>query len=221
MIEPGGAVLGVSVALVRHPVVQGVWPDGDTAKGGCDGSVIDEVLVGHHLELFVSSHSEVGRPDSNHRSVGHVGKALDDETRACHLCKPVVVAALGPIIRVVLVGDREDGKLVALPVQLLDGRVVGVLVRDKEGSLDLATVGILHLPAEYVLVQVDVVRVDCPIEGDGDHLGNLGRVDVARNSCAVRGTEAVRELALGEVTVWGPVRVLRKKRSNGRCKQTQ
>ena len=196
------------MTLVRHPVVKGVWPDGDTTKGGSDGGVVDKVLVGHHLKLLVASHSKVGGSDSNDRSVGDVGETLDDETRSCHLGQPVIVAALGPVVRVVLVGDREDGKLVAFPVQLLDRRVVGVLVRHKEGSLDLAPVGVLHLPAEDVLVQVDVVRVDGPVEGDGDHLGDLSRVNVAWNSGAIRGAEAVRELALGEVTVWGPIRVL-------------
>ncbi len=48
-VAPGGAALGVAVALVRHAVVQGVWPDGDTAKRGSDGSVIDEELK---LEIF-------------------------------------------------------------------------------------------------------------------------------------------------------------------------
>jgi len=207
-VRPGGAVLGVAVTLVRHPVVKGVGPDGDAAKGGSDGGVVDKVLVGHHLKLLVSTHAKVGGSDSNHRSVGDIGETLDDQARSCHLSQPVIVAALGPIVRVVLVGDREDGKLMAFPVQFLDRRVVGVLVRHEEGSLDLAAVGVLHLPAEDVLVQVDVVRVDGAVEGDGDHLGDLGGVNVARNSCPVRGAEAVRKLALGEVTVWGPIRVL-------------
>ena len=196
------------MALVGHPVVECVRPDRNPAKGRGDGGVVDKVLVGHHLELLVPSHPEVGGPDSDDRAVRHVGKALDDETRSRHLGQPVVVAALGPVVGVVLVRHREDCELVALPVQLLDGGVVGVLVRHEEGALDLAAVRVLHLSAEDVLVQVDVVRVDGAVEGDGDHLGDLGGVDVARHPRPVGGAEAVRKLALGEVTVWGSVGVL-------------
>jgi len=39
-----------------------------------------------------------------------------------------------------LVGDAEDADLVAAPVELLHGGVVGVLVRHEEGSLRLAPV---------------------------------------------------------------------------------
>ncbi len=43
-MAPGGASLGITVTLVRHPVVQGVGPDGDAAEGGGDGGVVDEEL---------------------------------------------------------------------------------------------------------------------------------------------------------------------------------
>jgi hypothetical protein len=43
-VAPGGASLGIAMALVRHPVVQGVRPDGDAAEGGGDGGVVDEEL---------------------------------------------------------------------------------------------------------------------------------------------------------------------------------
>ncbi len=50
-MRPGGAVLLVAVALVRHEVVQGVGPDGDAGERGHDGGVVGEELVRHHLEL--------------------------------------------------------------------------------------------------------------------------------------------------------------------------
>ena len=41
-------------------------------------------------------------------------------------------------------------------------------------------------------VEVDIVAVDGTVEGDGDHLGDLGGVDVARHPGAVGRAEAVR-----------------------------
>ena len=44
----------------HRPVLEGVGPDGDPAEGGRDGGVVGEVLVGHHVELLVTSHPERG-----------------------------------------------------------------------------------------------------------------------------------------------------------------
>lgn len=82
-------------------------------------------------------------------------------------------------------GEGEHGYLVATTMEILDRRVIGVLVRDEEGSSDLATVGILPLPVEDLLVQVDVVHVHGSVERDRDHLGYLGRLDVPRDPGAV------------------------------------
>jgi len=46
-------------------------------------------------------------------------------------------------------------------------------VGHEEGGLDVATVGILALTVEHVLVQIDVVVIDSVIEGDHHHLRNL------------------------------------------------
>ena len=43
-VAPGGAVLGISVALVGHAVVQSVGPDGNTTKRSSDRGVIDKEL---------------------------------------------------------------------------------------------------------------------------------------------------------------------------------
>ena len=110
------------MALVGHPVVECVRPDRNTAKRRGDGGVVDKVLVGHHLELLVPSHPEVGGPDSDDRAVRHVGKALDDETRSRHLGQPVVVAALAPVLGLVAPRHAEHADLVTLPVQILEER---------------------------------------------------------------------------------------------------
>lgn len=69
-----------------------------------------------------------------------------------------------------------DGDFVTLAVSLLDGGVVGVLVGDEEGGLDVAAVGVAPLTrGKHFLVQLDVVVVDGVIEGDDDHLGNVFR----------------------------------------------
>ena len=61
----------------------------------------------------------VGCPDADDGAVRDVSKPLNDEPAARHLGQPVVVASLGPVVGVVLVSDREDSQLRALPVQLL------------------------------------------------------------------------------------------------------
>lgn len=81
--------------------------------------------------------------------------------------------------------DGVDGDLVALAVHLLDGRVVGVLVGDEEGGLDVASVRVLALPVEDLLVQLDVVVVDGVVEGDGDHLRHVFGGEVSGDGGAV------------------------------------
>lgn len=77
-MRPGRTVSTVPVALVRHPEVQGVGPDGDTAEGRGDGGVVDEELVGHHLELLVTAHPQVRGPHPNDGTVGNVGETFDN-----------------------------------------------------------------------------------------------------------------------------------------------
>ncbi len=93
-------------------------------------------------------------------------------------------------------------------MKLLHGRVVGVLVRHVERAFEAAPVGVLPLSVEDGSVQVNVVAIDGPVEGDGDHLRDLGGVDIARHSGAVWRAEAVGQLTLTEVTVRSAVGVL-------------
>lgn len=98
-------------------------------------------------------------------------------------------------------GEGEHGYLVASTMEILDRRVVGVLVGDEEGPSDLAAVGVLPLPVEDLLVEIDVIHVHGSVERDGDHLGYLGWLDVPWDPRTVGGTVTVGEQALGWVAV--------------------
>lgn len=39
-------------------MVKGVGPDWNSAQGSSDRGIVDEKLVSHHVELFITSHSE-------------------------------------------------------------------------------------------------------------------------------------------------------------------
>lgn len=200
-MRPGRTVATVAVALVRHPEVEGVRPDGYPSQGRRDGRVVHEELIGHHLELLVTADPEVRSAHTDDGPVGDVGEALDDQPGAGHLRQPIVVSALAPILRILFVGQREHGDLVAAPVQILNRRVIGVLVRDEESTADLATVGILSLTVEDLLVQVDVVDVHGTVERDRDHLRHLLRIDVTRDAGAVSRAVTIGQHALRGIAV--------------------
>lgn len=207
-VATGRAVVGVAVALVGHAEVQGVWPDGNPAEGGRDGGIVHEELVGHHLELLVAAHAQVGSPHADDGAVGDVGETLNNQPGAGHLSQPIVVAAAGPVVGVILVRQREHGDLVATAVQILHGRVVGVLMGDEEGALDGAAVGVLALAVEDVLVQINVVHIDGTVEGDGHHLGHLLGFDAAGDAGSISRAEAIGQGALGGVALGGAVGIL-------------
>lgn len=71
-------------------------------------------------------------------------------------------------------------------VHLLSGGVVVVFVRNEEGGLDGAAVGVEAL-LEDELVQVHVVDVDGIVESDGDHLRHFGRLHVVGHLRVERG----------------------------------
>ena len=103
--------------------------------------------------------------------------------------------------------------LVTHPVHVLNCRVVCVLVRDKEGGLNVAAVGVPSLPVEDLVVQVNVVVVDGVIEGDRDHLWDsvtsvVVGAKISGNFGTVLGTEAVRKFADVLVTEWRAVGIV-------------
>lgn len=201
------AVVSVAIALVGHAEVQCVRPNWHAAQGRRDGCIVDEELIGHHLELLIAADAKIWGTNADNAAVSNVGKALNDQTGASHLGQPVVVGSMRPVFRLVLVGQREDADLVTATVEVLHGRVVGVLVRHEEGSADLAAVGVLALTVEDVLVQVDVVDVDGAVEGDGDHLRHLRRLNVAGNARSISRAEAVGQHALRGIAVWRTIRI--------------
>ena len=207
-VGPGGALAGVTVTLVGHPEVEGVGPLRHAGQGGGDGGVIGKELIRHHLKLRVAAHPEEGGPHPGDGAVADVGEPLDDQPGAGHLGQPVVVASLGPVVRVVLVGDGEDPDLVTLPVELLDGGVVGVSVGHVEGALDGAAIRVDGLSVENVSVQINVVGVNGPVESNCDHLRHLVGVNISRDSCSIRRTETIRKLTRGGVTFGGAVGIL-------------
>lgn len=91
------------------------------------------------------------------------------------------------------------------PVQILHRGIVGVFVRNEVCAANLATVWIATGAVEDFLVQVDVVDVDGTVEGEGDHLGHVGRLEVAGNSGTIGRAEAIGEDTLGWVAVGGSV----------------
>jgi hypothetical protein len=102
-----------------------------------------------------------------------------------------------------------DGNFVTLAVSLLNGGVVGVLVGDEEGGLDVAAIGVAPLArGEHFLVQLDVVVVDGVIEGDDDHLGNVLGGQIAGDLGAVLRAEAVGQHADGRVARWSAIGVI-------------
>ena len=87
-----------------------------------------------------------------------------------------------------------------LAVELLYCGVVCVLVRHKESALGLTPIGVKSLLLEDILINVDVVHIHSPVEGQGDHHRDLGDLEVAWDLGSVRGAEAVGQGALSQIT---------------------
>jgi hypothetical protein len=120
--------------------------------------------------------------------------------------------------------NRVHCDFVSLSVDILNGRVIRVFVRDEElpkedlikisarlalfkagathRCLDVTAIGVLALSVENLLVELNVVVVDCVIEGDCDHHGDVLGREVTGNRRAVFAAEAVGEDADGWVTRW-------------------
>jgi hypothetical protein len=215
---PGGAVLKVAMAPVGHSEVESVGPQGRVLQGSRDGGVVEETLFLHHGELVVPTDPEERRSQTENGVVSVVGEFLYDQPGAGPLPGPLVNAGFGPECLVVVVSDGVGGDLVAQSVHVTHRRVVGVLMRDVESSLDVATVGILPLLIEDLGIEVNVVVVDGVVEGDGDHLrnsvagttigtettGNLGTIVTAvtvgqdaDSQVTLRGSVGIRVLVAG------------------------
>lgn len=95
-----------------------------------------------------------------------------------------------------------------LTMCFLDGRVVGVFVRDEVSGLDVATIGIFAFSIEDFFVEFDVVVVDGVVESDSDHLRNVSGGQVAGDDGAILGAETVRQHALRRVARRSSVRIV-------------
>lgn len=206
-MRPRRAIAAVAVALMGHPEVQRVRPDWHASQRCGDGGVVHKELIGHHLELFVTTDSEVRGPHADDRAIGDVGETLDDQPGAGHLRQPVVVRSLAPILRILLVRQREYRDLMAASMKILHRRIIGVLVRDEECTADLTAVRILALPIEDLLIKIDVVHVDGAVKSDRDHLRNLLGIDVAGYTSTIGRTVAIRQNALRGIAIRSAVRI--------------
>lgn len=200
-MRPRRAVAAVAIALVGHPEVQRVRPNRHTSQRRGDGGVVHEKLIGHHLELLVTADSEIRGSHADDGAVGDVGETLDDQSGAGHLRQPIVVRTLAPVLRILLVRQREHRDLVAASMKILHRRIVGVLVGDEERTADLAAIRVLTLPVEDLVVEIDVVHVHGAVEGDRDHLRHLLGIDVAGYTGAVGRTIAIGQDALRGIAI--------------------
>ena len=163
----------------------------------------------HHGELIVTSNSQVRSSQTQNRVICDVGELFNDKSGASHLLGPLVHAAAAPEGLIVVVSDGVSSNFMAQSVKVLDSRVVGVLVGNKEGALDVTPIGVLTASKD-VIVEVNVVLVDGIIKSDHHHLGHVGTVislwaKIARNFSAIFRTETVGQLTDLLVTLWGSV----------------
>jgi len=85
---------------------------------------------------------------------------------------------------------------VSLTVHLLDGRVVGVLMRDKEGGLDRTSIGVVATILEDLLVDINVVVIDSVIKRDSDHLGYTAGLELTGDLGTIVRAETIRKNTL-------------------------
>ena len=156
-VASGWASLGITVAFVGHSVVKSVGPDGNTTEWCSDGCIVDKELICHHFKLLVASYSQVWGTDSNDGTIGDVSKPLNDQPSSGHLSQPVIICSFSPVFRIILVGNREDSNFVTPSVQFLNSRVITVLVRHIEGSLQTASIGVDPITVKDLLEDSNVV----------------------------------------------------------------
>lgn len=202
-----GAALQVAVATMWHAEVHGVGPEWRIRQRCRDGGVIQEGLLLHHGELIVASDTQVGSTHTHNRVIRNIRIFLNNDPHAGHFLSPIVDGRVRPEAFLIVVRDRVHGNLVTLARSLLHGRIVGVLVREEIGRLDVATIGILA-SLEDLLVQLDVVVVDGVIERDGDHHGHILGGQIAGNGGAILRAETIGQHAHGRITGWSAVGIV-------------
>lgn len=102
-VAPGGTMLQVAVAPVRHAEVHGVRPEGRVTERCRDGGVVQERLLLHHRELVVAADPQVGSSHSDHAVVGQVSVLLSDNSHPSHFLSPVIDGSVAPELFFVIV----------------------------------------------------------------------------------------------------------------------
>ena len=96
-----------------------VRPEWNRAKRSGDGRVISKELVSHHVELSVTTNSQIGSSHAHNSTISNVGKPFNDKSVPGHLSQPVVIAAVSPVIGILIICDGENTNLMTLSMKLL------------------------------------------------------------------------------------------------------
>lgn len=86
-------------------------------------------------------------------------------------------------------------------MKILHRRIIGILVRNEECTADLATVRILTLPVEDLIVEIDIVHVHGTVKSDRDHLRHLLGINVAGYTGTIGRTVAIGQDALRWIAI--------------------
>jgi len=211
-MRPTGAVVVVTVALVRHSEVECVWPEWNPAERSGDGRIVSKELIGHHVELLVASNTEIRCSHANHCAVSNVRKPLNDKPVPGHLRQPVVIATVSPVLGILIIGDGKNTNLVTLSMKLLHSRVVGILMGYEESAFSGATIRVETFAVEQFVENTNVLIVNSTVKGECDHHRKVGDLQLApldtRSCGSISRTEAVGQQALGRVTNIGFVWIL-------------
>ena len=142
------------------------------ALPGWPGTVVEEVVLGQHLEHVVPSTLEEGRPHPLHLAGVDVGELADDLPDPDHLVPPLVLGHVSPVGLVVTVTDGVGGDLVSEVPVLVDQAVVGGGLGHEVRGPDVAAVGVLVVAIEELTVVVLLGQGGEPVvEGEVDDLG--------------------------------------------------
>lgn len=196
-----GAALQIAMTAMGHAEVHGIWPQWWVRQRSCNGRVVEEGLLLHHGELIVAADTQIWRTHTHNRIVRNIRIFLNDNPHAGHFLGPVIDRCVRPETLLIVVRDRVHSNLVTLTRCLLHRGVVGVLMGDEVGGLDVAAIGILAT-LEDLLVQLNVVVVDRIIERYRDHHGHILGWQIAGYRGAILRAEAIGQHADGRVAGW-------------------
>merc|ERR1719354_271375 len=136
-------------------------------------------ITNGHLELFVATNSEIRSSHTNHGAISNISKSLGNQSRSSHLSQPGVIVALSPVLRILLISYGEHTNLMAQSMQILNSRVVSVLMGHKESSSGCASIGVQSLRVEELVVNINVLSIHSASKGKRDHLRYIANLQLA------------------------------------------